>query len=153
MLKKLEEKYAKTLLNRLHLVRKFFRLKLRSGLLWKITSRTLTLCEDLDMDVVVSKTYKALCLVNTLLDEYENLVDLLLKGEEKLNGNEIEVEHLNYAFIREDKRKQSGEYISSPEALFTRSHQGKGQGARGHLKSKSKIRIIETIQVQSYRRG
>ena len=96
------------------------------------------LCEDLlNMDEVVPETYKALCLVNSLPDEYENLVNLLLKGKEQLDCNEIEVELLNHAFRIEDKREQRGEFTNSSEALFTRGRQGKDQGARGRSKSRA----------------
>ena len=79
------------------------------------------------------------------------MVNLLLKGKEQLDCNEIEVELLNHAFRIEDKREQRGEFTNSSEALFTRGRQGKDQGARG--RSKSRARYKSKGRFKSNERG
>ena len=62
------------------------------------------LLEDLlNLDEVIPDTYKALCLVNSLPDEYDHLVTTLLDGKDTLDYHEIEKALLNYEFRRRDK--------------------------------------------------
>lgn len=68
------------------------------------------------------------------------MVDILLKGKEKIDYIEIEVELLNYVFRMEDKKEQMGESTSSSEALFIRRRQGKDQVSRGYSKSRERYK-------------
>ncbi|KAL6191880.1 hypothetical protein ACLB2K_038269 [Fragaria x ananassa] len=79
--KKLEDQYMiKSVENRFHLKRRLFRFNYRQGISMSehISDFNKILADLVNLDVQINDEDKALCLLNSLPDEYEHLITTLL---------------------------------------------------------------------------
>lgn len=141
---KLEEKYlTKTIHNQNYLLRKFYRIDMRKGISMSehLNDFTKIIADLVNLGVDVSDETKAVCLLNSLPDEYEQLATTLTYGKDKLVYGEISAALLNHASMRKDKEEWKS---STPEVLMTRGRpkEKKGYGGRGKPRSKSRGKFL-----------
>ncbi|KAL8170360.1 hypothetical protein V2J09_022164 [Rumex salicifolius] len=138
--RKLEEKYlTKTIQNQNYLLRKFYRIDMRPGISMEehLNDFTKMLTDLVNLGVTVSDETKAVCLLNSLPDDYEHLTTTLTYGKEKMVYEEISAALLNHACMRRDKKESKS---STPEALVSRGRQKEKKVHGGQGKSRSKSR-------------
>ena len=137
--KKLEDQYMfKSAENRLHLKRRLFRFQFRQGISMSehISDFNKILADLTNLEVKISDEDKALCLLNSLPDEYEHLITTLLYGKTVVKFDDV-----SNALLNNECRKKDKQFNAGPsEALVVRgrSNDRKPGGKRGKSRSKSR---------------
>ncbi|KAM5552956.1 hypothetical protein ABKV19_025277 [Rosa sericea] len=137
--KKLEDQYmTKSAENRFHLKRRLFRFNYRQGISMSehISDFNKILADLANLDVQISDEDKALCLLNSLPDEYEHLITTLLHGKEVVKFDDV----CNSLINNECRKKEKQLQKVTGEALVARGRSGdrKFGGKRGNSRSKSR---------------
>ncbi|CAL9030356.1 unnamed protein product, partial [Prunus brigantina] len=117
---KLEEKYmTKSAENRLFLKKRLFRFQYRSA----------------NLDVQIPDEDKALCLLNSLPDDYDHLTTTLLYGKSEVKLDEVSAALVNHECRKKEQKTQN----SQTEALVARGRtEERKSGKRGKSRSKSR---------------
>ncbi|BBH01937.1 hypothetical protein Prudu_012349, partial [Prunus dulcis] len=117
---KLEEKYmTKSAENRLFLKKRLFRFQYRSA----------------NLDVIIPDEDKALCLLNSLPDDYDHLTTTLLYGKSEVKLDEVSAALVNHECRKKEQKTQN----SQTEALVARGRtEERKSGKRGKSRSKSR---------------
>ena len=141
--KKLEDQYmVKSAENRFHLKRRLFRFDYRQGISMSehISDFNKIIADLVNLDVQIDDEDKALCLLNSLSDDYEHLITTLLHGK-----NEVKFDDVCNSLINNECRKKEKQLQSrvSGEALVVRgrSDDRKSGGNRGKSRSKSRSKF------------
>ncbi|BBN69538.1 hypothetical protein Prudu_1005S000200 [Prunus dulcis] len=135
---KLEEKYmTKSAENRLFLKKRLFRFQYRSGISMHehLNDYNKILADLANLDVIIPDEDKALCLLNSLPDDYDHLTTTLLYGKSEVKLDEVSAALVNHECRKKEQKTQN----SQTEALVARGRtEERKSGKRGKSRSKSR---------------
>ncbi|CAL8996546.1 unnamed protein product [Prunus brigantina] len=117
--RKLEEKYmTKSAENRLFLKKRLFRFQYRSGISMHehLNDYNKILADLANLDVQILDEDKALCLLNSLPDDYDHLTTTLLYGKSEVKLDEVSAALVNHECRKKEQKTQN----SQTEALVAR---------------------------------
>ncbi|CAL8989939.1 unnamed protein product, partial [Prunus brigantina] len=117
--RKLEEKYmTKSAENRLFLKKRLFRFQYRSGISMHehLNDYNKILADLANLDVQIPDEDKALCLLNSLPDDYDHLTTTLLYGKSEVKLDEVSAALVNHECRKKEQKTQN----SQTEALVAR---------------------------------
>ncbi|KAM2623430.1 hypothetical protein TB2_027936 [Malus domestica] len=135
---KLEEKYmTKSAENRLFLKKRLFRFQYRPGISMHehLNDYNKILADLANLDVKIPDEDKALCLLNSLPDDYDHLTTTLLYGKSEVKLDEVSAALVNH----ECRKKELKTHNSQTEAFVARGRtEERKSGKRGKSRSKSR---------------
>ncbi|KAM2859524.1 hypothetical protein COP2_024947 [Malus domestica] len=135
---KLEEKYmTKSAENRLFLKKRLFRFQYRLGISMHehLNDYNKILADLANLDVKIPDEDKALCLLNSLPDDYDHLTTTLLYGKSEVKLDEVSAALVNH----ECRKKELKTHNSQTEAFVARGRtEERKSGKRGKSRSKSR---------------
>ncbi|CAL9015634.1 unnamed protein product [Prunus brigantina] len=121
--RKLEEKYmTKSAENRLFLKKRLFRFQYRSA----------------NLDVQIPDEDKALCLLNSLPDDYDHLTTTLLYGKSEVKLDEVSAALVNHECRKKEQKTQN----SQTEALVAR---GRTRGKKMREAGKISFKVTREV--------
>ncbi|BBG97689.1 DEAD/DEAH box RNA helicase family protein [Prunus dulcis] len=144
---KLEEKYmTKSAENRLFLKKRLFRFQYRSGISMHehLNDYNKILADLANLDVIIPDEDKALCLLNSLPDDYDHLTTTLLYGKSEVKLDEVSAALVNHECRKKEQKTQN----SQTEALVARGRtEERKSGKRGKSRSKSRGNFLLKMNV------
>ncbi|KAK8934286.1 hypothetical protein KSP39_PZI015019 [Platanthera zijinensis] len=143
----LESKYmTKSVENRLHMKRRLYRFTMRKGVSIDdhLNEFTKLLADLFNLDEEVKDEDKALLLLNSLPDSYENFIMTLIHGTDVLEYGEVTTALLNHEFRRRDKessKAESAEVLSLQRGRSDKKKSWFKKGSSsGHFQKRDKSR-------------
>ncbi|BBG99268.1 transposable element gene [Prunus dulcis] len=109
---KLEEKYmTKSAENRLFLKKRLFRFQYRSGISMHehLNDYNKILADLANLDVIIPDEDKALCLLNSLPDDYDHLTTTLLYGKSEVKLDEVSAALVNHECRKKEQKTQNSQ--------------------------------------------